>query len=74
MKGASLSGFENKLLIHGIVECSCGGILISNSGKILMSGNQFLYLKCNKCKNEYDIDKVYSQRIENKTIIYNEKI
>lgn len=28
--------FEKQLMMNGVVECSCGGTIISNTGKIMI--------------------------------------
>ncbi len=64
---------SKKLLINGIVLCSCGGCLISNSGKVKCDIlNNKIY--CWRCKKEYNFEKVYMQRKENQEIIYKGEI
>lgn len=61
--------FYNQLKMNGAVNCSCGGTIISNSGKVCMEN--YHYLRCWKCNTKVDLNCAYSQRRENEVIIFN---
>ena len=62
--------FSEKLRINGVVECKCGGVIISNTGKVLMSLTYVHEIKCWRCGKSYNADEVYCERKENKRIVF----
>lgn len=61
----NLSG---KMLISGVVECQCGGQIISNSGKVMMNGMG--YVRCWDCLKVYDGNEAYYERKEGQRIVF----
>lgn len=59
--------FEAKLRMNGSVVCSCGGNVISNTGKIMYNHKENK-VYCWLCNKEYDCDYAYSMRKENETV------
>lgn len=58
---------SDSMSIQGVVLCSCGGQIISNTGKVLMNyGRRKLH--CWDCDKVYDMDYAYSMRKENETV------
>lgn len=59
---------KSKWDIYGIVLCECGGVVISNTGKVIynMENNE---VKCWNCGAVYNADYAFGKRRKNKTII-----
>lgn len=58
---------EDKLSIKGEVLCSCGGPVITNSGKVVMNYEE-RKLYCWWCNRPYDLKYAYSMRKENEIV------
>jgi hypothetical protein len=63
-----LFNFSEKLLINGVVECECGGQIISNSGKVIM--NPIYEVKCWRCGKSYNANEVFYERQEGKIVVF----
>ena len=61
----------DKMFIHGVVLCSCGGQIISNTGKS-MPKMETQELACWSCGKLYDMHKAYEKREEGKTVTLND--
>jgi len=66
----------NKLLIEGSVLCdSCGGDIITNSGKVMM-GYKYMWkrtirvLICWHCSKKFNMEKCYDIRKEGESVVY----
>ena len=62
-----MNSFMKQMTMYGIVNCSCGGNLISNSGKVICNFEKGI-LYCWKCRKKYNMNKCYKLRRENKAI------
>jgi len=63
---------EDKLFIQGSVICSCGGVVISNTGKVMYNHKENK-VYCWICNKEYNSDYAYSMRKENTTVQLDQK-
>lgn len=60
-----------KMTIPGIVRCSCGGNIISNTGKVSIvfdENDSFKYIACWSCGKYYNANEAFYQRRENKIV------
>ena len=60
-------------LKSGVVQCKCGGIIISNSGKVRITfdtagNNDDPKLLCDSCFRKYKPDYIYDIRRENELV------
>jgi len=60
------------LFMHGLVICSCGGTVISNTGKVMYNHKENK-VYCWICNKEYNSDYAYSMRKENTTVQLDQK-
>lgn len=65
--------FEQRLKMIGEVRCFCGGVVISETGRVKLHGMSGLWISCNKCGRMFDADKAFAARQENKTIVLGEE-
>jgi hypothetical protein len=63
-----MRNFMEKLNIAGEVLCDCGGVLISNSGKVDVALVNYNKIRCGDCYRLWDADYAFEKRIEGKTI------
>lgn len=63
-----LWNFEKQLKMNGVVECLCGGQIISNTGKVII--NQDMRLKCWQCGKSYACNEVYYERKEGQRVVF----
>lgn len=66
-KCSKTESIETQLRINGSVICSCGGVVISNTGKVMLNYKE-KKIYCWRCNKEYDWDYPYSVRKENETV------
>lgn len=59
---------SEKMTINGVVECQCGGQIISNSGKTMMNGMG--YIRCWNCLKVYDGHEVYYERKKGQRVVF----
>jgi Zn finger protein HypA/HybF involved in hydrogenase expression len=61
--------FESKLYINGAVDCSCGGQILSNTGKIIYDSRN-MKISCRRCKKLYDSNEIYYERKEGQRVVF----
>lgn len=63
-----LFNLSEKLLINGVVECECGGQIISNSGKVTI--NLIYEIRCWRCGKSYNANEVFYERKEGQRVVF----